>query len=375
MVKRSKFITPKLWVRRNGRLCRCDSVGDPSECWKELRTPRSAVHVLDLPEECLVIVFKSLTAYEICNVARVCKRFYHVSFNPTLWNSIDLSFEGFSSLCRASLVDTECSWTEVMTNTKRRMLFASFLSARNAALTEIRSYSNINIHCEARMFIYLLNNCNVKNLKKIYLRLPGSWGWERIHGFQRVLRCLVQNCCNVLKSLRCDVDSSYTTAKLLGSLRGLEYLNLHFPLLRHSNVLQPEAMHAILSSLPNLKYLKITVRQDIDYHADYFPGYVFKSDSLETLDFGFTKRFWITKMLLPKLHTIRAESLYNDSYTPMAACFFDVVEKGCPAIQTINGFTSLVPGLQNFHLSDIQKRDLYFCDCPVHSWYTNRGYF
>ena len=375
MVKRSKFITPKLWVRRNGRLYRCDSVDYPSgchrnisNCWRKGKEPRTSV--LDLPEECLVIVFKCLTPYEICSVAKACKRFYHVSFNPTLWSSVDLSFLDFVNLYRASFVDMENSiWTEVITNAKRRMSFASFLAVRKAALTDIRACGDLNIFREADMFIYLINNCNVTNLKKISLWLEGSWDWEYIHaGLHRVLRCLVQNCCNVLKSLRCDVDVSYTTAKLLGSLHSLEYLNLHFPYLH--TVLPPKSLDAILSSLPNLKYLKITIRQQV--LDGYFPGYVFRSDSLETLEFGSTKTFWITKMTLPKLHTIQAESLHTGHYVERPVCLFDLLEEGCPLIQTINGFTSLVPGFQNFHLSDNEKRELYFCRCPVHSPY--RGF-
>jgi len=365
MVKRAKPTTPKLWIRRSGRLWRRNSVDDPPE-------GHTRSSILDLPEECLVIVLKNLTAYEIANVARVCKRFYQVSYNPTLWSCIDLSFEEFLSwfLPKVSFVDMDnYDWKEVITNARRRMSFASFLVARKAALAEIRARGDLNIFREGDMLIYLLNNCNVKNLKKIELWLPGGyWDWEFTRCFQRVLRCLVRNCWNVLKSLRCEVDVSYTTAKLLGSLHNLEYLNLHFPL---QDVLQPEALDVILSSLPNLKYFKITIRQQI-YDED-FPGYVFKSDSLETLDFGHTKQFWIQEMTLPKLHTINAESLHTGYYIERDLCLFDVVERGCPLIQTLNGYTSLLPGLHNFHLSETQKRQLCFCECSVHS--LSRGYF
>ena len=372
MVKRAKFTTPKLWVRRNRRLCRRNSVDDSlggcqnisNDSW---RGPQSSI--LDLPEECLVIVFKSLTFYEIANVARVCKRFYHVCWNSTLWSCIDLSFQDFCSFYRASLTDTadSYSWTEVITNAKRRTLLASFLSARKAALTEIYAHGDFNIFREEDVFICLLNNCNVKNLKKISLRLPYCWRYTttNVRALQRFLRCLVERCWNVLKFLRCYVDVSHTTAKLLGSLHSLEHLNLHFHL---QDVLQPDAMDAILSSLPNLKYLKITIRQYIS--DEYFPGYKLKSDSLEILDFGHTKEFLIKQLILPKLHTIDAKCLHNYHQMQRALCLFDLVERGCPRIQTLNGFTSSVPGLSNFHLSEIQKKKLYFCICPLHAPWT-----
>ena len=375
MVRRAKCGVPRRWVRRSGRLCRRNSVDDAPVGYqntssdhreKTLREPR----ILDLPEECLVIVFKSLTAYEICNASTVCRRFYHVSRNSALWRSVDLSLEDFLRLHppTVSIVDLDnYDWREANTDTKRRMLFASFLSARKAALTEIRFHGNFNIYLEADMLLYLLGKCNVKNLKKVDIKPYGIyWCWEL--GVQVVLKRLVQKCRNSLKFLRCFVDVSYTTAKLIGSLHNLEYLQLHF---RDSHdILQPEALDAILSRLPNLKHLKITTRQYI-YDKDTFPGYVLKSDTLETLDFGFTKEFLITGMVLPKLRTIKAEFPYIGYFTERITCLFDIVEKGCPLIQTINGYTSPIPGLQNFQLSETGKRELYFCSCAVHSPYRN----
>lgn len=378
MRKRTKFPTQKLWVRRNGRLCRRYSTDDrPEGHWnfsncpcKELRQPRMSASILDLPDECLVIVFEKLEAHEICNVARVCKRFYHVSRSPTLWKFIDLSFQNFVSLIQASLVDTDCSWTEVITNAKRRMLFASFLSARKAALTDILAHGDFNLFREADMFTYLLNSCNLKNLKSISLRIPHGWDFNLfrrdmgdIQTLQQFLQFLVKNCRNVLKSLRCYVDVSLHTAVLLGSLHNLEYLNLNFPL---HDTLQPECMDAVLSSLPNLKYLKITICQHFG-DDEYFPGHVLRSESLETLDFGFSKQFLIRDLFLPRLHTINTGYLSNYHHTQRAVCLFDVVKRGCPLIQTLNGYSSLVPGLQNFHLSEAQKRELYFCICSIHA--------
>ena len=375
MVKRAKRSVPKQWVRRSGRLCRRNSVDDApvghqntssyrrEKTWRENRS-----YILDLPEECLVIVFKSLTAYEICNVSTVCKRFYHVSRNSALWRSVDLSLEDFlrSHRQRVSFVDLDkYDWRKGNPDAQRRMRFASFLSARKAALTEIRLRGKFDIYQEADMLVYLLNKCNVKNLRKIDLKPCGiSWCWE--FGLKFVLKRLVQKCRNSLKFLRCGVDVSFTTAKLIGSLHSLEHLQLHFPDTQPSyDVLQPEALDAILSGLLNLKHLKITTRQYI-YDKDTFPGYVLKSDTLETLDFGFTKEFLITGMILPKLRTIKAEFPFIGYFTERITCLFNIVEKGCPLIQTINGYTSPVPGLQNFQLSETGKRQLYFCSCAVH---------
>ena len=378
MVRRAKCGVPRQWVRRSGRLCRRNSIVDAPVGYqntssnhreKTLREPRSCTCILDLPEECLVIVFKSLTAYEICNASTVCKRFYHVSRNSALWRSVDLSLEDFLRLHaqRVSFVDLDnYDWREANVDTKRRMLFASFLSARKAALTEIRFHGNFNIYLEADMLLCLLSKCNVKNLKKVDMKPYGIyWLWEL--GVQVVLKRLVQKCRNSLKFLRCFVDVSYTTAKLIGSLHNLEYLQLNFHDTKPSHdILQPEAMDAILSRLRNLKHLKITIRQYI-YDKDTFPGYVLKSDTLETLDFGFTKEFLITGMVLPKLCTIKAEFPYIGYFTERITCLFGIVEKGCPLIQTINGYTSPIPGLQNFQLSETGKRELYFCSCSVHS--------
>ena len=83
------------------------------------------VSILDLPEECLVIVFKSLTAYELSSVSRVCKRFYHVCCNPTLWTSIDLFFQDFWSVL----------FGERVPNAKMRMSFAFLvLSAKESCI-------------------------------------------------------------------------------------------------------------------------------------------------------------------------------------------------------------------------------------------------
>ena len=77
MIKRAKFTAPKLWIRRNRRLCRNYSVeyypesqNIISNSCKELR----GTSILDLPDECLITVFKSLTAYELCSVSRVCQK-------------------------------------------------------------------------------------------------------------------------------------------------------------------------------------------------------------------------------------------------------------------------------------------------------------
>ncbi|XP_078352263.1 uncharacterized protein LOC144636940 [Oculina patagonica] len=337
---------PKLWVRKNGRLCRynlvdqleypsekttsslVDSVSSPGRSWKEFS-------VLDLPEECLVIVLKNLPFYEICNVARVCKRFYQVSWNPTLWKlkSIDLSSVYNFPI---SFVNLGCL-SQCMTFPKRRMLFASFLSARGAALTDVQG--EVNICREADMFCCLLN-CNVKNLQTVKLRLPYGLnyltympGEQELQAFRHALWCLVQKCSNFLKSFKCYVDISFTTSKLLGSLHALEYLNLQFlppPRQSDEQYLQPKAIDAILS-LPNLKYFKISIFQSTFEDHDQ-PEYELKSDSLETLDFGHTKRFIIRKLILPKLHTIKAECLLNFHDQQRAVCLFDIVEEGCPQI-------------------------------------------
>ena len=364
---------PKLWIRKNGRLCRCNLVDQLEYSYdKTISSVVDSVSshpgflkrfsVLDLPEECLVIVLKNLPFYEICNVARVCKRFYQVSWNPTLWKSIDLSSVNTFRISSVNLRKTSL----MMILPKRRMLLASFLSARGATLTDIRG--EVNICGEAGMFCCLLD-CNVRNLQSVILKLPFGLnclryfpGERGLQALQHALRCLVQKCSNVLKSLRCYVDISYTTAKLLGSLCHLEYLNLQF--LPAEQYLQPKALEAIML-IPNLKYFKISICQSTFDDQDA-PEYMLKSDSLETLDFGHTKHFIIKKLILPKLHTIKAECLHNFHDRQRAVCLFDLVEEGCPQIQTLNDYTSLVPGLQNFNLSNEQKIGCYFCICPIH---------
>ena len=380
--RRSLRNAPKLWRRQNGRLCRCDVVDQLENSFK--RTPRARfidnissqqdkpwrISILDLPEECLIFVLRNLPFAEICNVARVCKRFYQVSCNPTLWKSIDLS--SVYALRLPSTVNLVYP-SHMMTFPKRRLLFASFLYSRRAALTDIRGEANL--FSEDGMFHRLLN-CNTNNLHTVRLQMPRGVNFltyaptaRELQGFRDVLRHLVHNCSNALKCLKCYADISYATAEMLGSFHHLEYLNLHFltPSPRSEidvYYLQPEAMNGIMS-LPRLKYLKISICQSIVPKAN-FAGYILKSNSLETLHFGFTKEFIIRQMILPKLHTIKAECLRNFHGSQKAVCLLDVIERGCPRIQTLNHYTSLVPGLQNFNLSHDQKRSLHFCICPIH---------
>ena len=381
--RRSLKNAPKLWRRQNGRLCRCEFVDQPDKRSKRTASVRLdnvsslqdklklkfwKISILDLPEECLIIVLRNLPFAEICNVARVCKIFYQVSCNPTLWKSIDLS--SVYAFRLPSTVNLDYP-SHMMTFPKRRMLLASFLSSRRAALTEIRG--EVDIFTEADMFHCLLS-CNTNNLHTVRLQMPCGvnyltytpTAWD-LQEFRDVFRHLMQKCCNALKFLKCYVDTSYATANLLGSFHHLEYLNLQF--LTASGILgidapylQPEAMDEIMS-LPRLKYLKISINQ---FPKANFSGYILKSNSLETLHFGFTKEFIIRQLILPKLHTINAECLRNFHRNQRMACLFDVVEWGCPQIQTLNHYTSLVPGLQNFNLSHEQKRGLYFCICPIH---------
>ena len=380
--RRSLKNAPKLWRRQNGRLCRCEFVDQPENPFKRTASARLdnksflqdkpcwKISILDLPEECLIIVLRNLPFAEICNVARVCKRFYQVSCNPTLWKSIDLS--SVYAFRLPSTVNLDYP-SHMMTFPKRRLLFASFLSNRRAALTDIRGEANI--FREDGMFHRLLS-CNTNNLHTVRLQMPcgvnfltyAPTAWE-LQGFRDVLRHLLLKCSNALKYLKCYADISYATAKILGSFNHLEFLNLHFltPLHRSGidvHYLQPEAMDGIMS-LPRLKYLKISIRQCVDSEAN-FAGYMLKSNSLETLHFGFTKEFIIRQMILPKLHTIKAECLRNFHRNQKAVCLLDVIERGCPQIQTLNHYTSLVPGLQNFNLSHDQKRGLHFCICPIH---------
>lgn len=379
--RRSLKNAPKLWRRQNGRLCRCvfvDQSENPSKRTASARLHNVSslqekpwkVSILDLPEECLIFVLRNLSFPEICKVSRVCKRFYQVSCNPTLWKSIDLS--SVYAFRLPSTVNLDCP-SHMMTFPKRRLLFASFLSSRRAALTDIRGEANI--FTEASMFHHLLN-CNMNHLHTVGLQMPyginyltyAPTEWE-LQGFRDVLRLLVQKCCDTLKSLKCYVDISYATANLLGSFHHLEYLNLQFLTASHRSgidvhCLQPEAMDEIMS-LPRLKHLKISIKQSLVPKSN-FAGYTLKSNSLETLHFGFSKEFIIRQLILPKLRTINAECLRNFHRNQRAVCLFDIVERGCPQIQTLNHYTSLVPGLQNFNLSHNQKRSLYFCICPIH---------
>ena len=388
-----------VWIRLEGRLQRCSPIEDSEKKtltwlrysnrtregglldsvllpWADSKEVDNLVctkqrSILDLPDDCLVTLFSNLEHHEICNVAIVCKRFYEISRNPILWKSVELSFTALLKSKNFSLdVDAHSNKERFMTNARRRELFVSFLTSRRATLRDIRAC--IDINQEADMFLGLINNCNLTQLQSIDLKWSHSWNHcapVQVRSFQKLLRKLAQKKCKI-KFLRCYLDVSCVSAHLLGRLQTIQHLNLKF-LCRVKyrsreveSVLQPEVLSIILSSLPNLKHLKIAIAQFI---PDYFPGYELKSDSLEELVFGYTKQFLIKTLILPKLRTIKGECLCHDGSTNQTnVCLFDLIERGCPLIQTLNNHTSLTPGLANFNLSEHEKVMLFLCSCPDH---------
>jgi hypothetical protein len=148
-------------------------------------------------------------------------------------------------------------------------------------------------------------------------------------------------------------------ARALGSIKNLQGLNLIF-----IGVIDTKALEIILSSLSNLKELKIKVRQNT---IENFKGYSLKSESLELFEFSWSKGFLIREIHLPHLHTFMAVNTFELMQGISCPCLFELISNGCPEITRLNSRRSIIAGLDNFPLSEYDEREMYICQCDVHA--------
>lgn len=319
--------------------------------------------ILEMPEECIVLILSFLESHEICRAGTVCKKLYAVSCNPLLWWNADFKF--------TSLMGNEWHlfpYRGEISDAQRRHLFASFLSQRNAVVTNLTV--SFDIDRQSEMFLRFLENCNLEKMNCFDMKWTCTWTCcipsrrnLKIEAFQSVLRSLGQQCHSIV-TLKTQMDVSLTSAVLLSKLKSIQHLELNFqtPLnksLNESWQLPNKALKQVLSLL-NLKVLKLRLRQET---ADY----VLKSDSLEVFEISWTKGFRIIGLDLPKLHTFKAFNVFVSKENESNPCIFNLIDHGCPLIQRINERKFSTPGLCNFHLAEDEMRSMYLCHCDVHA--------
>ena len=334
-------------------------------------------NIVDLPEECLVMILSYLGPHEICRVSSICKKFFEASQHPGLWWKADFRFVSLMSTKFVAVDSLEVE--TIMTNSQRRKLFAMFLVKRKAALRSLEV--DFDACEEGEIIVKLIECCNVKNLTSVDMRWWKSWDYlvdgqsvKEVSAFQQILQKLLQLCPGI-KSLKCEIDLSGNTARLISQFRSIENLSLVFLRMCRSMYthieygMESSHLETIISSLPNLQHLKIRTRQSV---PDDFPGYVVKSAVLKTFDCSWCKCFRIRDLDLPSLHTFEGINSFDfRSYQP-CPCLFKLIEKGCPKIQQLNKKKFVVSGLKNFRLNNFQKQQMFICSCPEHApWREN----
>ena len=398
VTKKRKNSSPALWVRKGKRLVRvgtgCVSTNSPtvasqiskvSSGTNDSHSGALAIHtkaftstnILDLPEECIVMIMSFLNPHEICRASTLCKRLFEASKHPRLWWRADFRF--VSLLSSTFVVIHPLEVESVLTNAQRRKLFAVFLAKRKAAIrTLLIDFSACE---EAGMILNLLESCNVKDLTCVEMRWWKSWDClvdgqsvKDVKSFQQILDKMSRLCPRI-KSLKCEIDLSRKTALLISKFKSIESLSLVF--LRMSKGmyglteygLKSSHFAMILSSLPNLENLKIRTRQSI---PDEFPGYVLKSSVLKSFDCSWSKCFRICDLDLPNLHTFMAYNNCDFRGSEPCPCLFRLIKKGCPKLRQLNSKQSSVAGLENFQLNNCQMQQMFICSCPEHApWREN----
>lgn len=377
---KKRISTSKRWIRSGKRLIRSQNHNGENEHCKYRRALQTSpkfvnnlnsnsenqtISLLDLPDECILMILNKLKLepHELCQIMKVCKRFYELSFNPRLWQIADfgvLKFLNYNTKKSAISVDSPKRY---ITPLERREILSNFLIKRKAILVDLRLH--FDLFKESEMVNSLIDQCCSRELKYIEIKcifvdfqifLP-----DEDICFGKILTKLAVQC-PLLSFFKSHVYGSCATANIIGAMCNTHHLDLTF----RDSIQREEGCNAIeilLSNLKKLKKFKLRVRQGLDAGQ---PGYVLKSDSLQHFDYSWSKGFHVQDIHLPRLHTYLAVDTLQMYQGISCPCLFELIEKGCPRLEKLNFKKSKVPGLMNFHLSDIDKYNMHICRCDSH---------
>lgn len=346
------------------KICKTTSVQKSTQKQANIRT----LSILDLPDECIGLILEKLNlkAYELCEITKVCKKFYDVSLNPRLWRIADFRFDTYLFARGFHVLDITQDISQYLSDVERREMFANFLIKRKALLSQLRI--TFDIDKEMEIFCNLLDNCSLRNLKNVDIR----WTiyWQNLSPAQRELQSecfkkVLEKLSTIspdISFLKCQLLGSIDMAEVVGKLKNIQSLNLVF--IGFNEIIKRGVLDLILSSLPKLKELKIKVRQMLN---ESLKGYSLKSDSLEHLDFSWSKGLRIRELNLPHLHTFMAVNVFEFFQGRSCPCLFELISNGCPELTRINFKRSKVAGLDNFGLDEDDKREMHICQCDIHA--------
>lgn len=377
-LSRDRFSTPKLWVRNGKRLVRLENFNAQDSTSKTSKLSRcssscsfdkqatTSNSLLDLPNECLLMVMKNLSQqpHELCQLVKVCKRFYKLSFSPRLWGYAN--FRHLSFIANLFHKEVNNRKTSRLSYVERKKKFANFLISRKAILSDLRIHCNI--YEEIKMVRSLIDNCCTSKLQYFELRWTfykfGLLNDERTKANLKLFREVLQKVSAqspFLFFVKTQLDGSCLTASIIRTMTNIQHLELIFegPIPQEKGT---NAIEILLSSLKRLKKFKIRVQQRLWY--DQFPGYTLKSDSLQQFDYTWCKGFDIKFIDLPQLHTFLAFDTFCEMQGIITPCLFQLIEEGCPSLTTLNDMTSTVPGLKNFPVDEDYKiGGRFLCMC------------
>lgn len=378
---KKRSLAGRLWCRRGKRLVRLgDNEAENEPCRKCCKTRSIQKHarsqadvrtlsIVDLPDECIVLILEKLDykAHEMCEIARVCKKFYDISFNPRLWRVADFRFDTYLFARCSHVLDISQNISQYLSAVERREMFVSFLIKRKALLSHLRI--TFDIDKEMDTFRNLLEKCSLRNLKNVDIRWTVYWQYlssaqKKVQSecFKKVLE-IFSTLSPDISFLKCQLVSSIDMAEHVAKLKNIQSLNLVF-IGYNVEVIDRGVLELILSSLPKLKEFKIKVRQ---MPNESFRGYSLKSNSLEHLDFSWSKGLRIRELQLPHLRTFMAVNVFEFFQGRTCPCLFELISNGCPELTKLNFKRSKIAGLDNFGLDEDDKREMHICKCDTHA--------
>ncbi|XP_006814589.1 uncharacterized protein LOC102800810 [Saccoglossus kowalevskii] len=311
----------------------------------------------DLPVECLAVIFGCLNEQEICSAALVCRRWHEASKTPNLWQHADFRLVNKHKYPSAPKRSPHFDLTQKYKD------YTAHLLAKHANIRHLSFDLDLNSDYETLAELISSGRCH--KLTSVDMKWADSWDyrrWNKLEDqllFFHSLLVLMGSYCTKLQAVRTQFNWTTESLNYLLAFKNLEELELSSVPRVHP--VQRWHIETLLAGCVALKKFKIDAR----ILPDLVYKYSFKSDSLELLDISMSVNLFIVEMVLPRLHTFTAKHFTcYQKYTDI--CLFEVLDRGCPALQYINDVSAENPGLQNFGMSREQEWDLRICYCTNH---------
>ena len=295
--------------------------------------------ILDLPEECLLLIFENLDQKDLIACSNVCKQWQDtVVMNRSLWKAIKLQSDfhvrknvGISRFAATTKEYDTCSFANrrIVQFLVRHDIHPDTIMIKYPSL-DTRTHDTLSLLISSGC-CHRLTSCAIKWCEDWNFSDSDEFATDLSH-FLSIMSLLKEYTGISLHRMKTQLIWTAESVRHICEFKQLSHIELNaFPRVQcvyRSNI------EKLLDALQNLESLKLTVT----VMPKFAERFSFKSESLLSLDISDCVNFFIEEMHLPNLHTFCAVNIqcHRMALFLHTFCLHTVLRNGCPRLRYIH---------------------------------------